>query len=102
MTTSQPWSPPMTSTAIRIKQKERGGQNQATLFWKSGESLDRNHLPSVIKTASRANPMRHKRRRALGALGQLGEFKHAVVGAAHPLAASRGFTFRYAHKKSLI
>jgi hypothetical protein len=92
----------MTSTAIRIKQKEREGQNQATLFWKSGEGFDRDHLPTVIKTASRADPMRHKWRRALRAFGQLGEFEHAVVGTAHPLAASRGFTFRYAHKKSLI
>jgi hypothetical protein len=52
-----------------------------------GPRLDRDNLSSLVKAASRANPVWNVRRGALRASAQLRQSQNAVVGAAHPLAA---------------
>ena len=96
MTTPQPWSPPMTSTAIRItKRAQRAGP---ALLTSIGSGSDGDHLASLVITAGRADPVGHIGCRALRAGAELRQRQHAVVSAAHALAALRRFSLWNAHK----
>src|SRR5262245_9827295 len=85
MTTAQPWSPPMTSTAIRINEKSAGGRRR--VLNRSASRGDAEYLAAFIITARRANPVRHVWSGALGASAELRQSQHAVVSAAHTLTA---------------
>jgi hypothetical protein len=49
--------------------------------------LDGQHLAALVKSAGRADAVRHIRRVALGAFAQLRELEHTVVSPAHMLPA---------------
>jgi hypothetical protein len=87
----------MTSTAIRINEKD-AGKNFARPQQKSGSGRDRENLASLVKAARGADPVRHVGSRALRAGAELRKFQHAVVRPAHALAALRRFSFWNAHK----
>src|SRR5207247_10446195 len=98
MTTPQPWSPPITSTAIRIKMEStrnlagpRPGRSG------SAAGSHRNHLASLVIAAGGAHPVRHVRGGALGARAQLGQPQHAVIRPAHALAAFGWFSLGNTH-----
>src|SRR5438105_2087143 len=102
MTTPQPWSPPMTSTAIRISWPGYGNLPLAAHCSpapteRSSPGCDGEDLAPLVVPAGRANPVRHVRRRALRASAQLRNGHHAVVRAAHSLTASGRFSFRDTH-----
>src|SRR5947207_10226732 len=59
MTTSHPWSPPMTSTTIRINKKERSGHNSLSALsdLNSGDGLDRQDLAALVEPAGGTDPV---------------------------------------------
>ncbi len=97
MTTPQPWSPPITSTAIRIdeiKSAEKFPRRKTELL----ACVDRQNLASLVITTGRADPVRHMRLGALRTFADLRQFQHAVISTTHFLPARRRFTFWNAHK----
>ena len=96
MTTPQPWSPPMTSTAIRIT--EGRGSGAALRVRNSGSGGDGDDLAPLVVAAGGANPVRHVRGRALRTGAELRQGQHAVIRAAHALAAFRWFSLGNTHK----
>src|SRR5262249_38330244 len=92
ITTPHPWSPPITSRAIRLRWTRRA-ERQTRPSAGSSAGRDRDDLASLVKPARRAHPVRHIRRRTLRTGAQLRQSQHAVVGAAHPLTALGRFTF---------
>src|SRR5258708_2098201 len=98
ITTPQPWSPPITSSAIRIKDGQNAAVPHSARKGRSGLGGDGNNLAAPVKTAGRAHPVWHVRRRALRAGAQLRQLQNAVISSPHTLAALRRFTLGYAHK----
>src|SRR5690349_13824875 len=74
-------TPRPSSAASAQKSKERSWKLLRTALF--GENLsdrfDVDHLAAFIKTARRANAMRHVRRRALRARAQLRQRHHTVI-----------------------
>src|SRR2546423_5046106 len=103
MTTPQPWSPPMTSTAIRISWPGHGNLPLAAPHCpsppagRSGSGGHGDDLAALVVATGRANPVGHVRRRALRASAELRDRHHAVIRAAHSLTASGRFSFRDTH-----
>jgi hypothetical protein len=100
MTTPQPWSPPMTSTAMRIKSNRRTGKSRPAPT--SGPGGYGEDLTSLVVAAGRANPVRNVRGGALRTGAELGQFEHAIVGAAHSLTAFGRLAFGYTHRFSSL
>lgn len=103
MTTPHPWSPPMTSTAIRIKQ-ESAGKRQPSPHFQTGrlsQRLHRNHLSSLVEATGRADAVWHIRSRTLRAGAELGQGQHAVISPALTLTTSGRFSLGYAHRISI-
>src|SRR5882672_509757 len=98
MTTPIPWSPPMTSTTIRINGKSAEQLPPEPRSRSLCPSRDRNDLAPFVEPARRTDPVRHIRSRALGAGAELRELEHAVVSPPHFHATGRWFSFRNAHK----
>src|SRR5438128_2634021 len=98
MTTPHPWSPPMTSTAIRINGKSAADVRPGRAPRQLCSCRHCDHLAALVEAAGGADPVRDVGGCALWAGAELGKFHHAVVGPAHTLAARRGFSFGNAHK----
>src|SRR4051812_36164007 len=96
MTTPQPWSPPMTSTAMRISLSHQ--RHLAPVPW-NGSSLGLNchDLPAFVIAAGGADPMRDIWSRTLGTGAELRHGHDAVVSSAHALAASGRFSLWDTH-----
>src|SRR6266581_956618 len=94
ITTPHPWSPPMTSTAIRIKML----RTRTELPPAPGNGLtaggDGDDLASLVVPASGAYPVRHIWRGALRTSAELRQPQDAVVRPAHALAAFGRFSLR--------
>src|SRR5208283_3528462 len=97
MTTAHPWSPPMTSTAIRIGNGDLRSRT-AHRHARRSAGVDRQYLAALVVTACRTDPVRDVRLGALRTFADLRELQHAVVSTAHAHPALRRFTFWNAHK----
>src|SRR5438552_13343208 len=99
MTTSHPWSPPMTSTTIRINKKERSGHNSLSALsdLNSGDGLDRQDLAALVEPAGGTDPVWNVGGGALRAGAQLRQFQNAVIGPAHALTTAGWFTLGDTH-----
>jgi len=91
MTTSHPWSPPITSTTIRInKSKERRGHNSPSALsdLNSGDRLDCEDLAAFVESTGGTDPVWNEGCGALRAGGQLWQFQDTVIGPAHALTTA--------------
>ncbi len=102
MTTPGPWSPPITSTAIRIKKKS-AEEPLCRAPKRLGRRFDCDDLTALVKAAGRAYPVGDIGRRALraGAAAHLRHGQLAIIGAAHALTAVRWLAFGYSHTFTL-
>src|SRR5438270_581317 len=111
-TTPHPWSPPMTSTTIRINQKSAGheplilipsrAEGQSAPAQGLCRSFDRDNVASLIVAAGGADPVRNIGGGTLRAGAQLRQLEHAIVGPPHPLAALGRFTLGYTHNFKVL
>src|SRR6478609_2606476 len=87
MATAQPWSPPMTSNAIRIAERTWLRRGEAPVRQPLRASVDSQDLTALVKTTRRTNPMWHIRCGALRTGAQLRQLQNAVVRPTHTHAA---------------
>src|SRR5262245_15738442 len=100
MTTPQPWSPPMTSTAIRITMDETRIRCGPRATGGAGPCCNCNYLTPLIIAAGRTNAVGNVGSSALRASAQLRQLQDAVVRAAHPLTAFGRFSLGNTHISS--